>query len=91
MVQLGRFLPLKFRLNPDPGKLIMDKIGETIMENGDIWAAAEKTAWQIRKNTFVPALAFQQLINNANKLWDKRYYKSNWYFWKLRNFIERNY
>ena len=36
MVQLGRFLPVKFRLNPDPGKLIMDKIGETIMENGDI-------------------------------------------------------
>ena len=44
MVQLGRFLPLEFRLNPDPGKLIMDEIGETIMENGGNLAVAEKTA-----------------------------------------------
>ena len=58
MMQLKGFLPLKFKLNPDPVKLTMDKIGQTISKNGDILGAALNSGLDIRenKNTLVPAL-----------------------------------
>ena len=49
MSQLRGFLTLNYVLNPDPGKLIMDKIGETITENKDNLAPAVETTLEIGK------------------------------------------